>query len=72
MVLLESPHEGDSNEYTQYTIFSIKKENLTKLYQIWSYGIFPKGLKNEFEMAVVDEPSRFEPFKFYCISKLVS
>ena len=22
---LESPHRGDSNEYTQYTIFNIKK-----------------------------------------------
>ena len=26
-MLLESPHRGDSNEYTQNTIFSIKKEN---------------------------------------------
>ena len=24
---LESPHRGDSNEYTQYTIFNIKKTN---------------------------------------------
>ena len=23
---LESPHRGDSNEYTQYTIFNIKKK----------------------------------------------
>ena len=28
---------------------------------------FPKGLKNEFETAVVNEPSVFEPLKFYCI-----
>ena len=27
---------------------------------------FPKGLKSEFESAVVDEPSVFEPLKFYC------
>ena len=27
MFLLESPHRGDSNEYTQYTIFNMKKEN---------------------------------------------
>ena len=27
MFSLESPHRGDSNEYTQYTIFIIKKEN---------------------------------------------
>ena len=24
---LESPHRGDSNEYTHYTIYNIKKEN---------------------------------------------
>ena len=35
---LESPHRGDSNEYTQYTIFNIKKENHPKLSQICSYG----------------------------------
>ena len=27
---------------------------------------FSKGLKNEFERAVVNEPSVFEPLKFYC------
>ena len=26
MFSLESPHRGDSNEYTQYTIFNIKKQ----------------------------------------------
>ena len=30
---------------------------------------FSKGLKNEFETAVVNEPSVFEPLKFYCILK---
>ena len=29
-------------------------------------GFFPKELKNEFETAVVNEPSVFEPMKFYC------
>ena len=24
---LESPHQGDSNEYTQYTIFNMSKKN---------------------------------------------
>ena len=57
----ESPHRGDSN-YTQYTIFNIKKENHPKLSQICSYGVF----KKEFETAVVNEPSVFEPLKFYC------
>ena len=27
---------------------------------------FAKGLKNEFETARVNEPSGFEPLKFYC------
>ena len=31
---------------------------------------FFKGLKNEIEKAVVDEPSVFETSKFYCISVL--
>ena len=31
-------------------------------------GFFSKGLKNEFETAVVNEPSVFEPLKFYCIN----
>ena len=30
-------------------------------------GFYSKGLKNEFERAVVNEPSVFEPLKFYCI-----
>ena len=29
-------------------------------------GFFSKGLKNEFETAMVNEPSVFEPLKFYC------
>ena len=34
--------------------------------QLWD---FPLGLKNEFEIAIVYEPSVFEPLKFYCILK---
>ena len=49
---------------------NIKKENNTKLSQICNYGICSKGLKNEFEPAVVNEPSVFEPLKFYCINRL--
>ena len=65
MFSLELPHRGNSNEYTQYTIFNIK-ENNPKLSQICSYGIFSKGLKNKFEIAVVNEASVFEPLKVYC------
>ena len=40
--LLESPHQGDSNEYTQHTIINIKKkitQNLPKYYNVCSYEI---------------------------------
>ena len=64
---LESPHRGEFNEYTQYTDhFQYKIEHHSKLIQIGSYNIFSKGLKKEFETAVVNEPSVFEPSKFYC------
>ena len=64
---LESPHRGDSNEYTQYTIFYIKKENHPKFSQIRSHLIFSNVLKIELERARVNEPSGFEPLKFCCI-----
>ena len=63
----ELPHRGDSNVYTQYTIFNIKKKKFTLYYpQSAAMGFFSKGLKNEFETAMVNEPSVFEPLKFYC------
>ena len=46
--------------------FSIYKKNHPKLSKICSYGIFSKGPENEFDTAVVNEPSVFEPLKFYC------
>ena len=33
--------------------------------QLWD---FSKGLNNEFETAMVNEPSVFEPLKFYCMT----
>ena len=48
---LESPHPGDSNEYTRYTIFNMEKKH-TKL-----------SLKKKFETAAVNEISVFEPLK---------
>ena len=72
MFLLESPYRGDSNEYTQYTIFNMNKNKHPKLSQICSYGFFSKGPKNAFETAVVNEPSVFEPLKFYCNSNCPS
>ena len=60
---LESPYRGDSNENTQY--LNMKKVNHCKLSKMCSYEIFSKGHK-EFETDVVNEPSVFEPLKFYC------
>ena len=37
---LESPHRGDSNEYTQYTIFNIKKKITLNYSKSAAMGIF--------------------------------
>ena len=66
MFSLEPPHRDDSYVYTQYTIFNINKKINLIFSQICSHDIFSKGLKNEFEAAVVNEPSVFEPSKFQC------
>ena len=66
---LESPHRGDFNEYTQYTVFQYEKENHPNYPKSAAMDFFFKGFKNEFERAVVNEPSVFEPFKFYCTFK---
>ena len=64
---LESPQRGDSNEYTQCTIFNIKKKIILIYPKYAAMGFCSKGLKNEFETAMVNVPSVFEPLKFYCI-----
>ena len=66
MFSLESPYRDDSNECTQYTIFNIKKKITLNYPKFAAIGFCSKGLKNEFETAVVDEPSVFEPLRFYC------
>ena len=70
MFTLESPHRGDSNEYTQYAIFQYEKKTpkIILNLQLWDLS---KGFKNEFETAVINEPSVFEPLKFYCKCMLV-
>ena len=64
----ESPHRGDSNKYIQYTIFNIKKKITQNYPKFAAMGFCSEGLKNEFETAVVNEPSVFERLKFYCIN----
>ena len=70
MFSLESPHRGDSYKNKQYTIFNMNKKNTLNYSKSAAIGFFSKGLKNEFETAVVNEPSVFEPLKFYCIMLL--
>ena len=67
MFILESPHRGDSNEYTHYTIFQYEKEKDPKLFQIRSYGILFQGTQERVRKSRGNEPSVFEPLKFYCI-----
>ena len=63
---LELPHRGNSNGYIQYTIFNIKKKIILNYPKSAAMGFCSKGLKNEFETVVVNEPLVFEPLKFYC------
>ena len=51
---------------TQHAIFNIKKKIALNYPKSAALGFCFKGLKDEFETAVVDEPSVFEPLKFYC------
>ena len=67
MFSLELPHRGDSNEYTQYTIFNIKKKITLNYPKSTAMGFCSKELKEEFETAMVNEPSVFEPLKSSCI-----
>ena len=47
----------------------IKDLKLSQLqYYVFSYGKSFYGLKNELEIAEVNEPSVFKPLKFYCIN----
>ena len=63
----ESPHQDDSNEYIQSTIFNIKKKITRNYPKSAAVGFFSKGLKHEFETAVVNEPSVLESLKVSCI-----
>ena len=46
--------------------FNMNKKNTINYPKSTATGFFSKGLKNEFETAVVNEPSVFEPSKFDC------
>ena len=48
-------------------LFSIYKKITLNNSKSAAMGLFSKGLKIEFEIAVVNEPSMFEPLKVYCV-----
>ena len=59
----ESPHRGDSKDYVQYAIFNMKMNIILNYPKFAAIELFLKGLKNEFETAVVNEPPVCEPLK---------
>ena len=62
---------ADSNEYTQYTISNIKRKS-SQIILNQQVRVFSMGLKNEIETEVVNEPSVFEPLKFYTVYNIPS
>ena len=49
--------------------FSIQKEKITLNYpKSLAMGFFPRDSKKEFEIAVANEPSVFDPLKIDCYS----
>ena len=46
--------------------FNIKKKTFLNYPKSATMGFVPRDSKTEFETAVVNEPSVFEPLKFYC------
>ena len=63
---LESPHRGDSSEYTQYTIFNIKKKITLSYCKSVAMGFFPGTQERVRLSRGIKAPSMFEPLKFYC------
>ena len=67
MFSLESPHQGDSDEYKQYTIFNIKKKITLNYPKSVAMRFFPRDLRMSSKQPWDNEPSVFEPVKVYCI-----
>ena len=66
---IEPLHRGDSDEYTQHTctIINIKRKSpaiIPNTKMSAAMGLICLGCENEFEIAVVIEPSVFESLKF--------
>ena len=67
MFSLKSPHRGDSNKYTQYTIFNIKKEINLNYPKPAAMGFF-KGTQGRVRNSRDKRAISVEPLKVYCTS----
>ena len=56
---------GDSNEYTQYIPSSIKRKSPIIISDLQLLDFFPRDSRTS-SNSRVNEPSVFEPLKFYC------
>ena len=65
MFSLESPHRGDFNEYTQYTIFNILKKINLNYPKSASMGFY-SGTQERVRNSRGKRTSVFEPLKCYC------
>ena len=50
-----------------FSIYHSKRKIAVNYTKSAAVGFCSKGLENEFETVMVNEPSVFEPLKFYCI-----
>ena len=72
MFALDTLHRGDSNEYTQNTIFNIRKEIILNHVRSATMDYFQGTEERVFKAALANEPSVFEPPKIYCTSAAIS
>ena len=49
---LESPPRGDSNGYTQYTIFTMKKKNSINCPKSTAMGFFPRDSRTSLKQSL--------------------
>ena len=63
---LKSPHQGDSNKFTQYTIFNIKRKIIQNYPKSAAMGFFFPGTQERVRNSKVNKPSVFKSLKFYC------
>ena len=67
MFSLESPHRGNSNEFTQYTIFNMKTKNTLNYPKFAAMGFF-QGTQERVRNSHGKRDISVRAIKFYCIS----